>query len=44
MQEAYERFGIELDGVLTLPNTPEVEEFLFPTDDPDATSISLEVT
>ena len=27
-QEAYERFGIEVDGVLTLPRTPEVERFL----------------
>ena len=29
MREAYERFGIEQDGVLTLPNTPEVDQFLF---------------
>ena len=27
-QEAYERFGIEVGGVLTLPLTPEVEQFL----------------
>ena len=27
-QEAYERFGIEVNGVLTLPRTPEVERFL----------------
>ena len=27
-QEAYERYGVELDGVLTLPRTPEVERFL----------------
>ena len=27
-REAYERFGIEVDGVLTLPRTPEVERFL----------------
>ena len=29
MQEAYERFGVEQDGVLVLPRTPEVEQFLF---------------
>ena len=28
LNEAYERFGIVLDGVQTLPRTPEVEEFL----------------
>ena len=28
LKEAYERFGIEVDGVLTLPHTPEVERFL----------------
>lgn len=27
-QAAYERFGIEVDGVLVLPRTPEVERFL----------------
>ena len=27
-QEAYDRFGVELDGVLMLPNTPEFEKFL----------------
>ena len=26
--EAYARFGIEVDGVLVLPQTPEVERFL----------------
>ena len=26
--EAYARFGIEVDGVLMLPLTPEVERFL----------------
>ena len=26
--EAYQRFGIEVDGVLVLPRTPEVERFL----------------
>ena len=28
LKEAYERFGIEVDGVPTLPRTPEVERFL----------------
>ena len=27
--EAYARFGIEVDGVLMLPRTPEVERFLW---------------
>ena len=27
-QEAYERFGVEVNGVLMLPNTLEVAEFL----------------
>ena len=27
-QEAYNRFGVEVNGVLMLPNTPEVERFL----------------
>ena len=27
-QEAYERFGVEVNGVLMLPNTLEVTEFL----------------
>ena len=31
MREAYERFGIEQDGVIVLPRTPEVEQFLFPS-------------
>ena len=26
--EAYARFGVEVDGVLMLPRTPEVERFL----------------
>ena len=34
LQEAYERFGVEQDGVLALPRTPEVEEFLFHSDRP----------
>ena len=29
MQQAYEQFGIEQNGVMTLPITPEVEQFLF---------------
>ena len=29
MQQAYERFGVEQNGVLVLPRTPEVEQFLF---------------
>ena len=28
MREAYEQFGIEVDGVVMLPRTPEVQEFL----------------
>ena len=27
-QEAFEKFGFEVDGVLVLPRTPEVERFL----------------
>ena len=34
MQEAYERFGIEQNGVMVLPRTPEVEQFLFPSEEP----------
>ena len=26
--EAYRRFGVEVDGVIVLPRTPEVQEFL----------------
>ena len=33
MQEAYERFGIEQNGVMVLPRTPEVEQFLFLPDE-----------
>ena len=29
INEAYERFGIDVDGVRALPNTPEVKEFLW---------------
>ena len=28
LREAYKRFGVERDGVVTLPRTPEVEQFL----------------
>ena len=27
-EEAYAKFGVEVDGVLMLPKTPEVERFL----------------
>jgi hypothetical protein len=27
-REAYKRFGVEVNGVMMLPRTPEVEEFL----------------
>ena len=27
-REAYKRFGVDMNGVLVLPRTPEVEEFL----------------
>ena len=27
-QEAVKRFGVEVDGVIMLPNTPEIQEFL----------------
>ena len=30
VKEAYERFGIEVDGVVMLPDAPEVREFLDP--------------
>ena len=30
VKEAYERFGVEVDGVVMLPDTPEVREFLDP--------------
>ena len=29
IKEAYERFGIEVDGILALPDTPEVRGFLW---------------
>ncbi len=35
MQEAYERFGIEQNGVILLPRTPEVEQFLLLESDGD---------
>ena len=28
VNEAYARFGIEVDGIRALPDTPEVKEFL----------------
>ena len=28
LKEAYERFGVDLDGVRVLPRTPEIQEFL----------------
>ena len=30
VKEVYERFGVEVDGVRVLPDTPEVREFLDP--------------
>ena len=33
LKEAYQRFGIEVDGVRVLPDTPEVREFLRGTDE-----------
>ena len=38
LQEAYDRFGVEQNGVMVLPRTPEVERFLFPPDEPDERS------
>jgi len=38
LQEAYERFGVEQNGVMALPRTPEVEQFLLPPDEPDERS------
>ena len=32
-EEAYKRFGVEVDGVMMLPMTPEVEDFLNNGDD-----------
>lgn len=29
LNEAYERFGVEQNGVMVLPRTSEVEQFLF---------------
>ena len=28
LREAFQKFGVEVDGVRMLPDTPEVEEFL----------------
>ena len=33
-EEAYRRFGVEVDGVKMLPMTPEVEDFLNNGDGP----------
>ncbi len=35
-EEAYARFGVEVDGVLVLPKTPEVERFLAGEDGVDS--------
>ena len=37
-EEAYERFGVEVDGVVMLPRTPEVEAFLNGEDPEHGTS------
>ncbi len=37
-KEAYRRFGVEVDGVVMLPQTPEVEAFLNGEDSEDADS------
>ena len=34
-EEAYARFGVEVNGVLMLPKTPEVERFLAGEDEPE---------
>ncbi len=34
-EEAVSRFGVEVDGVLMLPQTPEVERFLSGEDEPE---------
>ena len=35
-EEAYARFGVEVNGVLMLPKTPEVERFLAGEDEQDS--------
>ena len=35
-EEARARFGIEVDGVLVLPQTPEVDRFLAGEDEPES--------
>ena len=35
-EEARAKFGFEVDGVLMLPQTPEVERFLAGEDDPES--------
>ncbi len=34
-EESYARFGVEVNGVLMLPRTPEVEQFLAGESEPD---------
>lgn len=34
-EEARAKFGVEVDGVLVLPQTPEVERFLAGEDEPE---------
>ena len=34
-EEAYARFGVEVNGVLMLPRTPEVQRFLAGEDEPE---------
>ena len=36
VEEAYARFGVEVNGVLMLPKTPEVDRFLAGEDEPGA--------
>ena len=35
-EQAYAKFGFEVDGVLVLPKTPEVERFLTGEDEPES--------
>ena len=35
-EEAYARFGVEVNGVLMLPKTPEVDRFLAGEEQPDS--------
>ena len=36
LDEAYRRYGVEIDGNLVLPRTPEVQRFLNPTEYEDS--------